>query len=78
MNQSTTKSQSINTSVKDVLFQKIGQTWYIFSEVNNEIVYSVMPQGMDPKTTRLELYEVIEEHLSKVAMNKKRNQEIAA
>ena len=78
MNQSTTKSQSINTSVKDVLFQKIGQTWYIFSEVNNEIVYSVMPQGMDPKTTRLELYEVIEEHLSKVASNKKRNQEIAA
>lgn len=78
MNHTTKSKQSITTSIKDVLFQKIGQTWYIFSEVNNEIVYSVMPQGMDPKTTRLELYEVIEEHLSKVASNKKRQQEIVA
>lgn len=62
-------------NVKDVLFQKIGQTWFIFSEVNNEIVYSVMPQGMDPKTTKLELYEIIEDHLTKVAGHKRRSTE---
>lgn len=66
-NNSKTKSQ-----VKDVLFQKIGNTWYIFSEVNNEVVYSVMPQGMDPKETKLELYNIIEEHMSKVASHKRR------
>lgn len=68
----TTKVQN---AVKDVLFQKIGNTWFIFSEVNSEVVYSVMPAGMDPKTTSLELYEIIEEHMTKVAGNKKRSPE---
>jgi hypothetical protein len=65
-------SQSVKSNVKDVLFQKIGNTWFIFSEVNNEVVYSVMPQGMDPKTTKLELFEIIEEHMTKIAGHKKR------
>jgi hypothetical protein len=72
------QNSSVKNSVKDVLFQKIGSTWYIFSEVNNEIVYSVMPHGMDPKTTKLELYNVIEEHLTKVASHKRRSPEAVA
>lgn len=68
----------VKPSVKDVLFQKIGNTWFIFSEVNSEVVYSVMPQGMDPKTTKLELYEIIEEHMSKVASHKRRAPEAVA
>ena len=77
----TTNSKNTNTvknSVKDVLFQKIGNTWFIFSEVNNEVVYSVMPAGMDPKETKLELYEIIEEHMTKVASHKRRSPEAAA
>ena len=70
-----TNTDKVNNAVKDVLFQKIGNTWFIFSEVNNEVVYSVMPAGMDPKTTKLELYEIIEEHMTKVASNKKRTPE---
>ena len=70
-----TNTNTVQNSVKDVLFQKIGNTWFIFSEVNNEVVYSVMPAGMDPKTTKLELYEIIEEHMTKVAGNKKRSPE---
>jgi len=69
---------SSKASMKDVLFQKIGQTWFIFTEINNEVVYSVMPQGMDPKTTKLELFDVIEEHMSKVASHKKRSPEAVA
>jgi hypothetical protein len=65
------------SQVKDVLFQKIGNTWFIFSEVNNEVVYSVMPQGMDPKSTKLELYNVIEEHMAKVASHKRRPEAVA-
>ncbi|MGE3609103.1 MAG: hypothetical protein AB7I27_05910 [Bacteriovoracaceae bacterium] len=71
----TKSNNKVKSQVKDVLFQKIGQTWFIFSEVNNEIVYSVMPQGMDPKTTKLELFEIIEEHMTKVAANKRRSPE---
>ena len=70
-----TNNNNVQNSVKDVLFQKIGNTWFIFSEVNNEVVYSVMPAGMDPKTTKLELYEIIEEHMTKVAGTKKRTPE---
>ncbi len=65
----------VKSQVKDVLFQKIGNTWFIFSEVNNEVVYSVMPHGMDPKNTKLELYEIIEDHMSKVAAHKRRSTE---
>ncbi|MFP5385908.1 MAG: hypothetical protein ACLGHN_07495 [Bacteriovoracia bacterium] len=71
-------TKTVQNSVKDVLFQKIGNQWFIFSEVNNEVVYSVMPQGMDPKTTKLELYEIIEEHMTKVAAHKRRAPEAVA
>lgn len=82
MSAATSKNEkntnAVKNNVKDVLFQKIGNTWYIFSEVNNEVVYSVMPAGMDPKSTKLELYEIIEEHLTKVASHKRRSPEAVA
>lgn len=62
-------TQSFNEN--EVLFQKLGHTWYIFTEVNNEIIYSAMPDGMDPRTTKLELFEVIEDHMKKVAKHPK-------
>jgi hypothetical protein len=77
-NAKNNNNSKVKPSVKDVLFQKIGNTWFIFSEVNNEVVYSVMPQGMDPKTTKLELYEIIEEHMTKVASHKRRAPEAVA
>lgn len=60
-----------NVQEKEVLFQKLGNVWYIFTEVNDELVYSAMPDGMDPRTTKLELYDVIEEHMQKVAKQKR-------
>lgn len=60
-------SETINEINKEVLFQKLGQTWYIFTEINEEVVYSAMPDGMDPRNTKLELFDVIESHMQKVA-----------
>ena len=60
----STKVQDLE---KEVLFQKLGNTWYIFTEIDNELVYSAMPEGMDPYTTKLELYNVIEDHMKRVA-----------
>lgn len=60
-------NKSNNESMNEVLFQKLGATWYIFTEVNSEFVYSAMPEGMDPRSTKLELFEVIESHMAKVA-----------
>lgn len=56
-----------SSTQSEVLFQKLGQTWYVFSEINNELVYSALPEGMDPRETKLELYHVIEEHMKKVS-----------
>lgn len=56
-----------SSSQSEVLFQKLGQTWYVFSEINNELVYSALPDGMDPRETKLELFHVIEEHMKKVS-----------
>ena len=60
-------NKSNNETTNEVLFQKLGSTWYIFTEVNSEFVYSAMPEGMDPRSTKLELFEVIENHMEKVA-----------
>ena len=63
-----TTSQALEN---EVLFQKLGTSWYIFTEVRGEVVYSILPEGMDPHSTKLELYDVIEDHMKKVADNRR-------
>ncbi len=64
---------------KEVLFQKLGNTWYVFTEINEELIYSALPTGMDPHTTKMELFEVIEEHMQKVSrLQTRRKPELAA
>ncbi len=63
-----TKHQEGNMSHEnqhDVLFQKLGNTWYVFSEVNGELVFSEIPEGIDPNTNSFELYEVVEDHIER-------------
>ena len=50
-----------------VLFQKLGNTWYAFSEIQDEVIFSALPAGVDPRSAKVELYEVLEEHMRKVA-----------
>lgn len=61
------KASKLNTQTNEVLFQKLGNTWYVFTEVSGDMVYSALPTGMDPHTTKLELFEVIEDHMEKVS-----------
>lgn len=61
----------------EVLFQKLGSRWYIFAEIDGRAVYSTLPEGMDPYSTKLELYEVIEEHMKKMA-SVRTNREMSA
>lgn len=56
----------------------MGSTWYIFTEVEGDMIYSALPEGMCPHSTKLELYEVIEEHMVKVAEQYDRSPETAA
>jgi hypothetical protein len=64
---------------KEVLFQKLGNTWYVFTEINEELIYSALPTGMDPHSTKMELFEVIEEHMQKISrLQTRRKPELAA
>ncbi len=66
-----------NTNENEVLFQKLGETWYVFTEVENDFIYSALPTGMNPMETKLELFQVIEEHMEKVAEHYKTTEEVA-
>lgn len=57
----------------EVLFQKLGNRWYVFSEIENDFIYSPLPEGVNPKTTKLELFEVIEEHIVRVSKHLKKD-----
>ncbi len=72
------KSTSSTQATSEVLFQKMGNTWYVFTEVKGDMVYSTLPAGMDPLTTSLELFEVIEDHMSKVSRHYGRKPEMVA
>jgi len=72
------KATKSNTQASEVLFQKLGSTWYVFSEVKGDMVYSALPDGMDPHTTKMELFEVIEEHMTKISRHYGRKPEAAA
>ena len=61
------KASTLSSQKNEVLFQKLGNTWYVFTEVKGDMVYSALPNGMDPHSTKLELFEVIEEHMKKVS-----------
>ena len=58
------KSHTVDSNV---LFQKLGKTWYVFTEINNEMVFSALPDDVDPHQTSFELISVIEEHMEKVS-----------
>jgi RES domain-containing protein len=72
------KSNTTTQATSEVLFQKMGSTWYVFTEVSGDMVYSALPSGMDPHTTNLELFEVIEDHMQKVSKHYGRKPEVAA
>ena len=72
-NKSYTKN--LETFESDVLFQKLGNTWYAFSEIDDEIIYSALPKGMSPRTSKLELINIVEKHLKKVSKAYKKTNE---
>jgi len=66
-----------NHTEAEVLFQKLGDTWYAFTEIEENFVYSALPEGINPHTTKIELFEVIEEHMEKVAEHYKAPEQAA-
>lgn len=59
----------------EVLFQKLGETWYVFTEVQDDVIFSAIPKGIDPYQSNFDLFEVIEEHLKKVSKIEQRRKD---
>ncbi len=51
--------EQVKTIDTEVLYQKLGNTWYAFAEINGEVLFRALPQGMDPKTTQFDFMQVI-------------------
>lgn len=44
---------------KEVLFQKIGSQWYVFSFDGDQLHFCALPPNMNPKSSKVEIYEQI-------------------
>ena len=61
------KKEKVVHHNQEVLFQKLGPNWYAFTQIRGEIIYSPLPKGINPHSTNIELFEIIEEHIKKIA-----------
>ena len=54
-------SKSKKEELSDVLFQRLGKNWYVFAEVDGDVFYSKIKDGIDPSKTSLSLFQILEE-----------------
>ena len=54
------------TNEPKVLYQKLGDTWYLFTEVRGEVIFTALPKEINPYEKQVEIYEIIEKHKAKI------------
>jgi len=64
--QTHTQDKTIETNV---LYQKMGDTWYAFAEIDGEVLFRALPHGMNPKKTQIDFMQVIADQEEKKAKN---------
>ena len=67
MSQEAIETTMTKNGETEVLFQRLGGKWYVFSQIEEDFIYSALPNGIDPRSTKLELFNIIEEHMNRVA-----------
>ena len=58
---SKTKKVVGKEDLSDVLFQRLGKNWYVFAEVDGNILYTKLKDGLDPIKTPLSLFQILED-----------------
>lgn len=53
--------QGQKSIASEVLFQKMGNTWFAFTEINGEMMFTALPAGIDPRKTKIDLQQIIED-----------------
>jgi hypothetical protein len=54
------------TKESKVLYQKLGDTWYLFTEIQGEVIFTALPKEVNPYEKPLEIYEIIEKAKTKI------------
>ncbi len=49
-----------------VLYQKLGDTWYLFTEIKGEVIFTALPKEVNPLENKVEIYEIIEKTKAKI------------
>ncbi len=52
--------EQFKTIDTEVLYQKLGNTWYAFAEINGEVLFRALPEGTNPNTTKFEFTQIVE------------------
>ncbi|MBF0298805.1 MAG: hypothetical protein HQK51_08800 [Oligoflexia bacterium] len=68
------KDQQKDQKECEVLYQKLGERWYVFSEdEDGEVIFSAIPTEIDPRKNKFKLYNIIEEKNNNKNKNKIRS-----
>lgn len=59
-----------NKNHSKVLFQKLGSKWYAFTEGQEGLLCTALPEGLDPRNQKFEFYEILEENLERPSSKK--------
>ncbi len=62
--------------IQEVLYQKMGDIWYIFTRINDELYFTPLPKNLSPFDKNFQLFEVVDK-LEKVP-EEMRNKNFAA
>ncbi len=49
-----------------VLYQKLGNIWYIFTEIEGKVIFTALPKEINPFENKVEIYEIIEKEKAKI------------
>jgi len=49
-----------------VLYQKLGNTWYLFAEIEGKVIFTALPKELNPLENKVEIYEIIEKEKAKI------------
>jgi hypothetical protein len=55
------KNQESST---EILFQKLGNRWYAFAEGEQGPIFTALPEGLDPRSTEFEFFEILENEIN--------------
>ena len=73
----TTQKMILET---EVLYQKLGNVWYAFCEIEGELIFTALPKNINPLADQFEFHHIFENGRTnrKVSLKSKTSVESAA